>query len=260
MAKRKRSSRTSAKPAMPNASTRPAAISIASGIPSRWEQILATAGACASVSENSPMHIAARSTKSCTAEYVMAIGAVRMSETSGIAKGARRNRISPETRIDSRLVARIRSFVLPRRSDSASRAAVSITCSQLSSTISISRLRSSATRFGSGSSETTPIPSADARAVGTNLLSARGAKSTTHTPSGSPARIRSATANATEVLPIPPGPVMVISRYCASLFDNVSTTSARPNNRAMDSGGSGSGGASAAGSGSSFATTLPTKE
>jgi len=31
-------------------------------------QILTTAGACASVSENSPRHIAARSTKSWTAE------------------------------------------------------------------------------------------------------------------------------------------------------------------------------------------------
>src|SRR6516225_4475603 len=55
------------------------------------------------------------------------------------------------------------------------------------------------------------------------------------------------------------GPVMVIRRCCVSLVDNVSTTSARPNNRPMDSGGIGSGGASAAGSGSSVATTSPTK-
>jgi hypothetical protein len=74
-----------------------------------------------------------------------------------------------------------------------------------------------------------------------------------------PGRIWSVTANATEVLPIPPGPVMVIRRCCASLVDNVSTTSARPNNRAMDSGGIGSGGAAAAGPGVSVATTSPTK-
>jgi len=146
-----------------------------------------------------------------------------------------------------------------RPGEVASKAAASMTCSRLSSPISMSRLRRSRTRLGSGFSDTTPIPSADARAVGTNLLSARGAKSTTHTPSGSLGRMWSATANATEVLPIPPGPVMVIRRCCGSLVDNVSTTSARPNNRPMDSGGIGSGGASAAGSGSSVATTSPTK-
>ena len=110
-----------------------------------------------------------------------------------------------------------------------------MTCSQLSSTISVSRSRSRATRPGSGSSETTLRPSADAMAVDTNLVSARGAKSTKQTPSRSPGRMRSATASATAVLPMPPGPTMVTRRFSASLCVSVSMASERPNNCTVDS-------------------------
>jgi hypothetical protein len=112
----------------------------------------------------------------------------------------------------SRLVAR-----MANSGHAASKAAISpaasITCSQLSSTSSSRFGARKATRVSRSSlaavSRTRRI---EAIAGETRAGSVKGARSTKKTPSGNAASNSAATANASRVLPDPPGPVSVTSR------------------------------------------------
>src|SRR5215469_2656488 len=130
----------------------------------------------------------------------MAIAALSPSETSGIAKGARRNSISPGTLIGSRLVARIRSPAPPWRSDWPSKSGGvddMLAVIELYQHVASAQQRHEAWErvFGNDAD-----PERGCKGCRHQFAVSEGAKSTTHTPSGSRGRIWSATANATEVL------------------------------------------------------------
>ena len=90
-------------------------------------------------------------------------------------------------------------------------------CSRLSSTTSI---RSAATRASGCAAGSSPVsttrPTASAMAYTISFASATSASDMNHTPSGWSAATCSATATASRVLPMPPGPTIVSSRQSAS--------------------------------------------
>jgi len=189
-----------ARPSRPTIAPRGAANSIASGKPSSLRQISTTSAVFASVSANSSRLAVTRSTKSCTAGKVIASAAVRFDDSCG----------------------------LPRGSSRYSRSAVSPNRSQLSSTSTIRLSLSPVTRLWSGSSACMSRPSAVATALGTRRGSPRGARSTSQTPSSQPATICSATARASVVLPMPPGPTTVTRRCCERRDTSAAAASSRP--------------------------------
>jgi hypothetical protein len=143
--------------------------------------------------------------------------------------GASRYRASPATRSGSRLVARMRISSQVASNSAHSAAAASIMCSQLSSTSSSccrDSARSSAAAAGiPGRSRTL---SAAATAAATRAGSATGASSASHAPSANRPATCLATSAASRVLPTPPGPVTVTSRYSPSRPTTSPTAATRP--------------------------------
>ena len=90
---------------------------------------------------------------------------------------------SPSARSGSRLVVKMLTPGAAFSTASASAAAASITCSQLSSTISAALSRNQAANPGSGLAPEGGIPSAAPRALGTRSGSEREASPTNHAPS-----------------------------------------------------------------------------
>src|SRR6516225_11539896 len=95
---------------------------------------------------------------------------------------------------------------------SASVAAAPTTCSQLSSTISVVLSRNHADNPCTGLAPEGGIPSAAPTALGTSSGPDKEARPTNQAPSLKEARTAPATATATVVLPIPPGPTIVRKR------------------------------------------------
>ena len=114
---------------------------------------------------------------------------------------------------------------------SASLAAAPSTCSALSRTTSNDRSPTASARVSStgrpGSSRT---PSTAATVRATSSGPATGASSTSHTPSPEPSSNAAATCNASRVLPIPPGPVIVTSREDSTSARTAASSRSRPTN------------------------------
>src|SRR5215471_5352763 len=119
---------------------------------------------------------------------------------------------SPSARNGSLLVTRMRTCGAAFRTASTSGATAPMTCSQLSSTSNICLSRSQAASPDTGLAPDREIPSTVPRALGTSSGSDSEASPTNDAPSGQDALTVSATAIATVVLPIPPGPTMVSNR------------------------------------------------
>src|SRR5205807_2429604 len=107
--------------------------------------------------------------------------------------------------------------------------AAPITCSQLSSTTSsCSRASTPASASVAGTPGRSRPPSTAAATAGTSAGSPAGASSTSHTPSANRPATCLATSPASRVLPTPPGPVTVTSRYSSSKPATSRTAPARP--------------------------------
>ena len=92
--------------------------------------------------------------------------------------------------------------------------AASSTCSQLSTSSNNRRpATASATVSISSTSPWGVTPKAVAMAAGTDEGSPTGASSTSHTPSGNSSAISAPTSRASRVLPTPPTPLNVTSRF-----------------------------------------------
>src|SRR5262249_13951907 len=89
---------------------------------------------------------------------------------------------------------------------------------------------------GRGLSERTGTSSAAATALATTRGLVSGARSTNRTLSPKNAVSSLATASATVVFPIPPGPTIVISRYLPNCATKDLTTSVRPIIRTSEDG------------------------
>gem|GEM_PF-4122880 len=189
---------------------RAAASSMASGMPSSFRLIAATAARLSSVRAKSGSTARARSRKSSTASYRCS-GSAPVAAL-GTTSGATGYSTSPWMRSGSRLVARIRTPGQVRSRVSAITAATSMTCSQLSSTNSTVRdLRYSTVAIVADCRDLPCRPSVAANSSGTSWGSVRPASATTCTLSNS-RRSSVAIRSASRVLPIPPKPVSVTSR------------------------------------------------
>ena len=105
------------------------------------------------------------------------------------------------------------------------------TCSQLSTTSRSCRPPSaSATVSISAASPCGVMPSAVAIAAGTEAGSPTGASSTIHTPSGNSPATSAPTSSASRVLPTPPTPLSVTSRFDRTSSATSATRSSRPTN------------------------------
>ncbi|MCF6427235.1 hypothetical protein L2C96_33725 [Amycolatopsis tucumanensis] len=210
-----------------NDRNRTAASSIASGSPSRRRHSATTAARFSGVTAKSGSTARARSTSSWTAGTWSRAPVPAASLSSGTASGASRCTRSPPMPSGSRLVARTRRPGSASSSRSTSRAVASRTCSQLSRTSSVlvperwSTTRSTASRLDwSG----TPIAVATVGATWVSCVTL--ASSTTRTPPGR--LVRSAAVIAVRVLPTPPGPVTVTSRWARSSASSCAKVWRRP--------------------------------
>ncbi len=220
-----------------SAGTRPAASSIASGIPSSPRQIWTTAAALRSSSRKDGSARPARSTNSRT-ESARIIRAVSpASSGSGTDSDGTRHRVSSGRPSGSRLVASIRSCRQPASRISAMPAHASIRCSQLSRMINGSRPPRWATSASDGArADRSRSPSAAATAAATDWAALTPARSTHHTPAGVRSANAAPTASARRVFPHPPAPTRVTSRERASSRRTVPTSRPRPTNRVRTAG------------------------
>ena len=191
---------------------RAAASSMASGRPSRRRAISATAAALAGVSAKSWRTALARSTNSCTGGDEASASGSAVAGSGGSASGGTAYSLSARSRRAIRQVARI---VTPaqRASSSLRSRAASTTCSRLSRMSSHRSSPKWSTRACSG--EAAPAISAPtSRPIAPRSPSGlvTDSSGTNATPAGKPSAVRSPTASASRVLPIPPGPVSVTSR------------------------------------------------
>src|SRR3954464_3206477 len=124
---------------------------------------------------------------------------------------------------------------------SARRATSSMTCSQLSSTRSSWRPRRKLTMLAEGSSWCTTRPNAAATVLATSAPSLSGPNSRKWTLPSKLSHISCASAVATVVFPMPPGPRRVTKRSRSKRAANSATASSRPtirpNRRGRDGGG-----------------------
>ena len=196
---------------------------MANGIPSRRSHRSASTSRTDSDRSKSATAARARSVKRVTASSVSSGGTVHT--------------ISPGTRRASRLVASSRTPGAELSSSTASSAAASITCSQLSSTTKV-RLSASAplirstllTAANPGCPAVSDIDSPRAPAtVGTDPVTGRRAVgATNHTPSGNDALRPAATSHANRVFPDPPAPTSVTRRFVVSNSETPATSRCRP--------------------------------
>ena len=206
-----------------------AASSIASGRPSRRWQMLSTVAAFSLVTRNDGRTSCARCSNSWTASDPARADAVGARSLPGSDSGGTSQLSSPSTPSASRLVAsRTRAGQAASRY-SASWAAVSARCSQLSSTTST---RWSATCLAIASTASCPGVSGTPSWVATAWPAMAGssiwASATQQAPLGKEASARCAEASASLVLPAPPGPVRVISRVRWSAWTMSSSSCSRP--------------------------------
>lgn len=175
----------------------------------------------------------ARSTKSLTAEYVAAASELT-SPTGGTASGGSTYTLSPAIRRRSRLVANTAMEGQVRPIALVSSAAVSITCSQLSRTMSIARSLSALERLFASFF---PLRPNRAETCGTTSSSVvNEPRSANQTPSLYSARKSDATARAARVFPTPPSPTIVTIRFWCSNTCRSATASTRPTNESSESG------------------------
>ena len=129
----------------------------------------------------------------------------------------------------SRLVASTRSCGQARSSVSASSAQAPTTCSQLSRISSARRPASAAARISRGGRDASSgRPSADATACATRAPSTTLASSTNQTPSGQSPRSCPPAVRASRVLPTPPVPVSVTTRWAPSSRTMSRSSRSRP--------------------------------
>jgi hypothetical protein len=217
-----------------SARTRAAASSIASGSPSSRRQISTTAVTLSWVTAKPGWTATARSANSRTTGWAMASPAE--APGSGRPSGGTGHRASPRIPSGSRLVASTRSLGQRPSRLSTSRAAASITCSQLSSTSSVWVADSASTRrliasrgmAGGSSNPTSRRPSALVTACGTSPGSVTAASSTSHAPPGTSSAILAATVVASRVFPAPPGPTSVTRRPSLSCLSICACSCSRP--------------------------------
>ncbi|RAO56730.1 Endochitinase [Micromonospora noduli] len=209
-----------------------AASSIANGIPSSARQIRAIVDNVRSSTARSLRTATARSRSNRTAgEVSISLGSA---STSGRASGATGQSASPVMPSGSLLVARIRSRRHSPSSRSASTAADSITCSQLSRISSASRSRIAATSrsinsmLGASPSRASRSPSPVSVACTTSPSAPMAANSTSQAPSGRLSSILRAVSVASRVFPEPPGPIRVVSRCSATSAPTSATASSLP--------------------------------
>jgi hypothetical protein len=217
--------------------TRAAASSIASGSPSRREQIAATAPAASGDSRKPGSTAVARCTKRATAGEASSASGAAARPSSGTGSGRTRNSGSPESRRIALLVT-ISFTPWQPESSSPSAGAPSSRCSNPSSTRSTSRTpRCSITSSSLLRSPTSLRPRCRAMADGTSSASSIGSSGTNHTPSANPSAARAAARAASRVLPTPPAPVRVRRR--TSLRPSSPSTCSRSPSRPISGVGSG---------------------
>ena len=139
-------------------------------------------------------------------------GGLGSSSRSGSESGGTGNTCSPRTRSASRLVtSTLRSGQCSRSSTIPT--AAGVTCSKLSSTSRSCRSRSCASSASSGrASLVAATPTARATAAKASSTSRSALRSTKNTPSANCGTSSAAARIASRVLPVPPGPVRVMSR------------------------------------------------
>ncbi len=209
--------------------TRAAASSIASGMPSRRRQTCATAGALPASRRKDGSTAAARSTKRRTESHAAISSRESARRASGTASGATGNCASPATCSGSRLEARMVKPGADCSSCLASSAQACTRCSQLSRIRSMRRPRAYLTNASiTGRPASSFTPSTEATACGTRAASARGASSTSHTPSGKSASTSRPTCSARRVLPVPPTLVRVVRREAPSVAARFAISRSRP--------------------------------
>ena len=136
---------------------------------------------------------------------------------------------SPATRNGSRLEARIVSAGADCSNCRASSAQACTRCSQLSRISSMRRPRAYLTNASiTGRPASSFTPSTEATACGTRAASARGASSTSHTPSGKSGSTSRPTSSARRVLPVPPTLVRVVRREAPSVAARFAISRSRP--------------------------------
>ena len=134
----------------------------------------------------------------------------------GTSSGSSGHTCSPATCSGSRLVANTRTPGFEPSSPATSSAIPGRRCSQLSINSTIERsARASRTRSITSSSGSTSTPNAETRAPGTCPTSPSGARSTKYGPDSYRPAVCPATSTARVVLPIPPVPTSVTSRWSA---------------------------------------------
>ncbi len=149
----------------------------------------------------------------------------------GTASGGTGTSRSPSIPRPSRLVAKITSRSHDRWSTSASAAAPSSRCSQLSSTSSSCLPRRNSTKASRVLRPAGAVTeNTAATASSTAAASRTGANSHNHAPSPNRGDTCPATCNASRVLPTPPAPVKVTSRASPSAAAVCSSSRARPMN------------------------------
>jgi hypothetical protein len=194
-----------------------AANSSARGLPSSRAQTSATAAIAASSISMPGRAAIARSRTRRTAELL---------ESELSSEGTVYVR-SPSTSSASREVAKIRQRDPDDKISSTRSATSSIRCSQLSRTSSKS-LPAKAVAASSVSRIASPAASATVETTSDGSLS--GANAAKNTPSGNSSTNSAAAASASRVLPAPPMPVKVTSRFAASSVASCVSSSSRPIN------------------------------
>ncbi len=226
---RKRSPSRSRTPSTPSDGTRAAASSIASGRPSRRRQMSTTPATLYASSTKRGSSAWTRSTNSWTAPKRSAAAESIASASPGTASGPSRNSCSPGTFSGSWLVTSNRTCGVRVNTACASRLDASSRCSQLSSTSS--RCCGCNATINSSRRALPPrncSPSVCPTLPGRNSGSASGASSTSHAPSGYRSTSKCAAACARRLLPMPPAPTTVTSRFDSASRCSISRSSSRP--------------------------------
>lgn len=213
--------------------TRAAASSRASGMPSSRRHSRATASTLAAVNSNPGHASCARSTNNCTDADFKALSTRSLCSvsSSGTDNGGTSHKASPSMPSASRPVARTRSSGHCASRVETRLEQVSMTCSQLSSTSSIRDERNRLTSASICGTSAVVGTSVAEQTVGTTSPgSSRGARSTQQASSAISGAQSRATRNASRVLPAPPIPVSVTSRWRPRRLRTSATDRLRPKN------------------------------
>ncbi len=208
---------------------RAAASSIASGSPSTRRHTCSTAAALSPVSRNDGSTSCARCSKSRTASYPASSDTVGAGPSWGSESGGTGQFRSPSTPSTSRLVARMDRAGQTPRSRSARPPAAAVRCSQLSRMSSSDESPTcSAILSAASRPRLSGTPSRAATVSPTMAGSSSGASSVQHAPAEKDGPAALATARASRVFPVPPGPVSVSSRLRGRLSSTSRSSRCRP--------------------------------